>query len=72
MPHKNYCHYAASKAGVVSLTKSTAMELASQGIRCNVVLPGVTQTAINADAPKDKMENYCKSFPLGRIGQPAG
>jgi 3-oxoacyl-[acyl-carrier protein] reductase len=38
-------HYAASKAGIVSFTKSFALEFAGQGLRCNCVIPGVTETA---------------------------
>ena len=64
-------HYASSKAGIVALTKSLALEWAPYGIRVNCVIPGITDTA----QPRGEMsdEQLCRvgsSIPLGRIGQP--
>lgn len=64
-------HYAASKAGIVSFTKSSALELAPHGIRCNGVIPGVTETAQPlADTTLEELRARGKKIPLGRIGQP--
>ncbi len=64
-------HYAASKAGIVSLTKSLALELAPYGIRCNTVIPGVTETAQPlADTTLEQLRSRGAKIPLGRIGQP--
>ncbi|HEU0071356.1 MAG TPA: SDR family NAD(P)-dependent oxidoreductase [Alphaproteobacteria bacterium] len=64
-------HYAASKAGLVSLTKSLALELAPHGIRVNCVIPGVTETAQPLeDSTLEEVRARGKRIPLGRIGQP--
>jgi NAD(P)-dependent dehydrogenase (short-subunit alcohol dehydrogenase family) len=64
-------HYAASKAGIVSLTKSMAMEFGQFGIRVNTVIPGVTETAQPlADATIEELKARGTELPLGRIGQP--
>jgi NAD(P)-dependent dehydrogenase (short-subunit alcohol dehydrogenase family) len=64
-------HYAASKAGIVSFTKSFALEYADAGLRCNAVIPGVTETAQPlADSTIEELRSRGKRIPLGRIGQP--
>jgi len=64
-------HYAASKAGIMSFTKSFALEFAKQGLRCNCVIPGVTETAQPlADTTLEELHERGKRIPLGRIGQP--
>jgi NAD(P)-dependent dehydrogenase (short-subunit alcohol dehydrogenase family) len=64
-------HYAASKAGIVSFTKSFALEFAARGLRANCVIPGVTETAQPlADTTVDELRERGKRLPLGRIGQP--
>ncbi|KAH6931599.1 hypothetical protein HPB50_025667 [Hyalomma asiaticum] len=65
-----YGAYAASKAAVVSLTKSAAQELAAHGIRCNAVLPGWTETAMTAPLPEDMKAKFLEMIPLRRPGQP--
>ena len=67
----NGAHYAASKGGIIALTKSLAHDWASYGIRVNCVIPGITDTA----QPRIEMgdnELYAMGarIPLGRIGQP--
>lgn len=59
-------NYAASKAGLIALTKTLAVELGSRGIRVNAVSPGLIETEMLKDL-KDK-EVYNKKIPLGRIG----
>lgn len=64
-------HYAASKAGIVSFTKSLALEMAPHGIRVNGLIPGVTETAQPlADTTLEELiERGKRNIPLGRIGQ---
>lgn len=61
-------NYAASKAGVIGLTKSVARELASRGITCNAIAPGFIQTDMTKDIAEDNP--LMTSIPLGRIGHP--
>jgi len=64
-------HYAASKAGIVSFTKSFALEFASEGLRANCIIPGVTETAQPlADTTLEELHERGKRIPLGRIAQP--
>lgn len=59
------CNYAASKAGLIGLTKTVAKELAPKGIRCNAIAPGF----ISTDMTSDQSENpLLKMIPLGRMG----
>jgi NAD(P)-dependent dehydrogenase (short-subunit alcohol dehydrogenase family) len=65
--------YNASKAGVVALVKSAAMELAAFGIRVNAVGPGLIRTRLTrhiTDIPENAT-NYLRQIPLGRFGEPA-
>jgi NAD(P)-dependent dehydrogenase (short-subunit alcohol dehydrogenase family) len=64
-------HYAASKAGIVSFTKSTALEFAPYGVRANAIIPGVTETAQPlSDTKLEELHARGARIPLGRIGQP--
>jgi NAD(P)-dependent dehydrogenase (short-subunit alcohol dehydrogenase family) len=64
-------HYAASKAGIVSFTKSFALEFAALGLRANCIIPGVTETAQPlADTTLEELHARGRKIPLGRIGQP--
>ena len=67
----NGAHYAASKGGIIALTKSLALDWAGYGIRVNCVIPGLTDTA----QPRVEMgdnELYAAGarIPMGRIGRP--
>jgi NAD(P)-dependent dehydrogenase (short-subunit alcohol dehydrogenase family) len=64
-------HYAASKAGVMSFTKSLALEMAPHGIRANCLIPGITETAQPlADATLEQLNEVGRrTIPLGRIAQ---
>jgi len=62
-------HYAASKAGVICLTKSFAKALAPYGVRVNAISPGPIETAMTADWPAEMRANFAKQTPLGRFAQ---
>lgn len=62
-------NYAASKAGLVGLTKSVAKELASRGVRCNAVAPGFINTDMTAELPESAVEGLSAQIPLGRLGE---
>jgi len=61
-------NYAASKAGLVGLTKSVARELASRGVTCNAVAPGFIETEMTASLPTEARARYEASIPLGMLG----
>ncbi|MSR23297.1 MAG: 3-oxoacyl-[acyl-carrier-protein] reductase [Gemmatimonadetes bacterium] len=63
-------NYAASKAGLIGLTKSVASELASRGIRCNAIAPGYIETDMTAALNEAQTELLKERIPLGRLGSP--
>ena len=68
MGNPGQANYAAAKAGLIGLTKTTARELASRGITCNALAPGLIETDLTADLPEAAAE-YIKSVtPLGYFG----
>jgi NAD(P)-dependent dehydrogenase (short-subunit alcohol dehydrogenase family) len=69
---KHGAHYAASKGGIISFTKSLALELAPYGITVNSICPGAIDTPQPKAHVKDEAEFYAKAkkIPLGRVGQP--
>ncbi len=62
-------NYAASKAGLIGLAKSTAKELGSRGITANVIAPGFMETEMTASLPENVKAEYEKTIPLRRFGQ---
>jgi 3-oxoacyl-[acyl-carrier protein] reductase len=60
-------NYAASKAGLIGLTKSMAKEFGSRNITVNVIAPGFIVTDMTESVPKDKLLEH---IPLGRLGEP--
>ena len=61
-------NYAASKAGIIGLTKSAAKELASRGITVNAVAPGFIETDMTSVLSEKVIEETMKQIPLGRLG----
>ena len=61
------CNYAASKAGLIGLTKSIAKELAPRGVRCNAVAPGFIQTDMTSTQTENPLVGM---IPLGHMGRP--
>jgi 3-oxoacyl-[acyl-carrier protein] reductase len=64
-------NYAATKAGVIGLTKTWARELGPKGIRVNAVCPGFVRTPILDTIPEAVMSRMVDKVPLGRMGDPA-
>ena len=62
-------NYAASKAGVIGLTKTAAREVASRGITVNAIAPGFIETEMTDVLSEDVKENLLGSIPLKRMGQ---
>jgi 3-oxoacyl-[acyl-carrier protein] reductase len=63
-------NYAASKAGILGLTRAVAKELASRSVCVNSVLPGFIATDMTAAIDAKASEELARSIPLGRIGSP--
>jgi glucose 1-dehydrogenase len=72
IPGKGGAAYDAAKAGLRSVSRTLALELAPQGIRINNIAPGMIATPMTADALEDpqKAEQSAKQIPMGRPGQP--
>lgn len=62
-------NYAASKAGIIGLTKTMARELASRGITVNAIAPGFVNTEMTEVLPDSVKENAVAQIPLGRFGE---
>lgn len=63
-------NYAASKGGLLALTRSLAAEVAGFGITVNALCPGVIDTAMTAGVAKDARETMVSRIPAGRLGRP--
>lgn len=63
-------NYAASKAGIIGLTKSMAKELGSRGIRVNAIAPGFIETDMTAGLSDEMKDNTLKTIALRRLGKP--
>ena len=68
MGNAGQANYAASKAGLIGLTKTTARELAKRKVTCNAVAPGFIETDMTSALPEDVKESFKKLIPLGRFG----
>jgi 3-oxoacyl-[acyl-carrier protein] reductase len=69
--NKGQANYAASKAGLIGLTKSVAKELASRNILANAVAPGFIETDMTAAMTADARAQLSAQIPLERLGTPA-
>lgn len=63
-------NYAASKAGVIGLTKTNSMEFAGRGITVNAVAPGCIATDMTAKLTQETLEKFKNAIPLKRMGEP--
>ena len=63
-------NYAASKGGMIAMSKALAGELAPRGVTVNCVAPGFIETAMTADLPEKAKEAMLATIPTGRMGQP--
>ncbi len=68
--NKGQANYAASKAGLLGLTKSIARELASRGITVNAVAPGFIETDMTGALTAEQRDLLAKQIPLERLGKP--
>ncbi len=68
MGNPGQANYAAAKAGLIGLTKTTARELASRGITCNAIAPGLIETDLTADLPAAATDALTGMTPLGYVG----
>jgi NAD(P)-dependent dehydrogenase (short-subunit alcohol dehydrogenase family) len=71
-PEAHTAHYSATKGGVRAFAKTAALDLATRGIRVNVVHPGIIRTRLSAPLTDDPVggPEYLKGVPLGRFGEP--
>ncbi|MDP6861153.1 MAG: 3-oxoacyl-[acyl-carrier-protein] reductase [Candidatus Marinimicrobia bacterium] len=69
MGNAGQVNYAASKAGLIGLTKSTARELAPRGITANCIAPGYVATDMTNELGDEVQQSLNEKIPLGRIGQ---
>jgi 3-oxoacyl-[acyl-carrier protein] reductase len=70
MGNAGQANYAASKAGLMGLTKSVAREFASRGVRCNAIAPGFIQTAMTEKLDPQVVEGLKEQIPMGTLGRP--
>lgn len=69
MGNVGQANYAASKAGVVGLTKSVAKEFAARGVTCNAVAPGYIETDMTKDLNDELKDGFLNNIPLKRSGK---
>jgi 3-oxoacyl-[acyl-carrier protein] reductase len=68
--NKGQANYAASKAGLIGLTKSVAKEYAARGVLANCVAPGFIETDMTAALPSEARAALLEQIALGRLGRP--
>ncbi len=70
MGNYGQANYAASKAGIIALTKTTARELASRGVNVNAIAPGFIQTEMTAKLSEDIRAKMLEAVPMAKMGTP--
>lgn len=70
MGNAGQANYAASKAGIIGMTKSVAREVANRGITANVVAPGYVLTELTEGLPEEIKGRVLDQIPVGRFGEP--
>lgn len=70
MGNAGQMNYAASKAGIIGMTKSAAKELGSRGITVNVIAPGFIDTEMTENLSEDLKTKMLQQIPLSRMGKP--
>ena len=63
-------HYAASKAGVIAVTRRAATELASHGVTVNAIAPAAIDGPVAREVLRDRLEEKLADIPVGRLGRP--
>lgn len=66
-----WTHYGASKAGLLGMMRSAALELVGDGITVNAVMPGNVRTPAWNDLPVDYLEKTARAIPIGRLAEPS-
>lgn len=69
MPMVGQANYCASKAGIIAVSRVLAKELASYGVRVNVVAPGYVDTDLTRQIPAEKITEFENRIPMGRLGR---
>jgi len=69
MGNAGQANYAASKAGIIGLTKSVAKELASRNVRVNAIAPGFIKTDMTSKLPEEVQKKMLSAIPLARFGE---
>ncbi len=70
MGNPGQVNYAATKAGVLGITKSVAKEFGKKGITCNAIAPGFIKTDMTESLPQEMLDNLINMLPLQRMGEP--
>jgi 3-oxoacyl-[acyl-carrier protein] reductase len=70
MPLTGQANYAASKAGLIGLTRALSRDLAAKGVLVNAVSPGLIETEMLQALPPDVLKAHLEAVPLGRTGTP--
>jgi len=68
--NQGQANYAASKSGLIGMTKSIAKEVASRGITVNCIAPGWIDTEMTTNIPDNSKNDLLKNIPIGKIGKP--
>lgn len=69
MGNAGQSNYAASKAGLIGLTKTVAKELASKGVTCNAIAPGFIRTDMTDSMPEKQKNTLLEAIPLKKLGE---